>query len=305
MKRFPALAAFLLGTLLLAGCTAPGASTDSGGSATNPGLAEPGTVDPGTIEPGAEPGVVNPGSDESLDSRAFQDGSTGEIASSQRDVITTGMVSITVKDPITSVQDAVTITEQAGGRIDSRTENPATDNQPASASLTLRIPSDELDATLTELKKLGTVNFVSLNASDITQQTQDLDARITSLQTSVDRLLALMQSATSAADLLAAESALSARQSELEGLQAQRDYLSDQVDFSTISLDLFSTGTVAPGAPDDFWGAVAAGWKALVAAFGTAFLGIGFALPWLLALGLVAAIVYLVIRVARRRRTAA
>ena len=303
MKRFSGVAAVLLGALLLAGCSVPGDSprSDSGGSATVPGLAEPGTVDPGSIEPGTEPGV----SGESLDTRSVPGGSTREITSTQRDVITTGMVSITVDDPIASVQDAVTITEQAGGRVDSRTENPATDNQPASANLTLRIPSDELDRTLAEIKQLGTVNFVSLNASDITQQTQDLDARITSLQTSVDRLLALMVEATTTADLIAVENALSQRQSELEGLQAQRDYLSDQVDFSTITLDLYSTGTVAPGNPDGFWDALAAGWNALVAALGIAIVGIGFALPWLLALGLVAAIVYLVIRLARKRRTAA
>ncbi|WP_166785430.1 DUF4349 domain-containing protein [Cryobacterium cryoconiti] len=286
MKRFTGVVAVLLGALLLAGCSVPGdsSSSDSGGSATAPGLAEPGTVNPGSIEPG---------------------GSTGEITSTQRDVITTGMVSITVDDPIASVQDAVTITEQAGGRVDSRTENPATDNQPASANLTLRIPSDELDRTLAELKQLGTVNFVSLNASDITQQTQDLDARITSLQTSVDRLLALMVEATTTADLIAVENALSQRQSDLEGLQAQRDYLSDQVDFSTITLDLYSTGTVAPGTPDGFWDALAAGWNALVTALGIAIVGIGFALPWLLALGLVTAIVYLVIRLARKRHPAA
>jgi hypothetical protein len=295
MKRFPAIAA-VLGILLLAGCSVPGASTDSGGSATTPGLAEPGL---------AEPGLVDPGTGETLDSRAFPDGSTSEIASSQRNVIITGMVSITVKDPIASVQDAVIITEQAGGRVDSRTENPATDNQPASANLTLRIPSDELDRTLEELKQLGTVNFVSLNASDITQQTQDLDARITSLQTSVDRLLALMVVATNTTDLIAVENALAERQSELEGLQAQRDYLSDQVDFSTITLDLYSTGTVAPGTPSGFWDAITAGWNALVAALGTAIIGIGFALPWLLALGLLAAIVYLVIRLARKRSTPA
>lgn len=296
MKRFSAIAVVLLGTLLLAGCSVPGASNDSGTSDTAPGLTEPGLVEPGT-DPGA--------SDKSLDSRTFPNGNTGEIASSRRDVIITGMVSITVKDPIESVQDAVTITEQAGGRIDSRTENPATNNQPASANLTLRIPSDELDRTLEELKQLGTVNFVSLNASDITQQTQDLDARITSLQTSVDRLLSLMKDATNTTDLIAVENALAERQSELEGLQAQRDYLSDQVDFSTITLDLYSTGTVAPGTPNDFWDAIAAGWNALVAFLGTAIVAVGFALPWLLALGLVAAIAYLVIRLARKRRTAA
>ena len=296
MKRFPAIAAVFLGALLLAGCSAPGGSPDSGsGSGSSDSV--PGLPEPGRAEPGAGDG--------SLDSPGFPGGSTGEITSTQRDVITTGMVSITVTDPIDSVQDAVTITEQAGGRIDSRTENPATDNQPASANLTLRIPSDELDRTLAELKKLGTLNFVSLNASDITQQTQDLDARITSLQTSVDRLLALMTEATSTADLIAVEGALSTRQSELEGLQAQRDYLSDQVDFSTITLDLYSTGTVEPGSPDGFWDAIAAGWNALVAAVGIAIVAVGFALPWLLALGLAAAIVYLVIWLSRRRRTSA
>jgi hypothetical protein len=279
MKRFPLAVAIALAALLLAGCSAQGASTSSDRSTTGSGT------------PG-QSGVP-------------QEGSTGDIKSANRDVITTGSVSITVKDPIKSAQDAVTITEQAGGRVDSRTENPATENQPASANLTLRIPSDELDRTLAEIKKLGTVNFVSLNASDITQQTQDLDARIKSLQTSVDRLLTLMQQATNTTDLIAIESALSARQSELEGLQSQRDYLSDQVDFSTITLDLYSTGTVAPGPPDDFWSGIAAGWNALVGALGAALVGIGFALPWLLALGLVAAIVLLVIWLSTRKRKAA
>jgi len=74
-------------------------------------------------------------------------------------------------------------------------------NPQATASiLTLRIPADELDRTVADLKELGTVNFVSLNAADVTRQSQDLDARITALQTSVDRLLALMAAATSTPD---------------------------------------------------------------------------------------------------------
>jgi len=283
MKRI-SLVALAVAVLLLAGCTAQGASTSDSG--------------PGLSSSDSSGGIVAPDS-------AVKSGTTGEIMSSTRDVITTGSVSITVKDPIKSAQDAVIITEQAGGRVDSRTENPATPNQPASANLTLRIPSDQLDHTLAELKKLGTVNYVSLNASDITQQTQDLDARIKSLSTSVDRLLALMQQATNTTDLIAIEGALSARQAELEGLQSQRDYLSDQVDFSTISLDLYSTGTVAPGSPDNFWTGIVAGWNALVGALGSALIGIGFALPWLIALGAVAAIVFLIVWLSTRKRKAA
>ncbi|TFC12412.1 DUF4349 domain-containing protein [Cryobacterium algoritolerans] len=290
MKRIP-IAALAVAVLLLAGCSAQGSST----SGSNPG----GTT--GSDSSGGVVGAPQPGAPDS----AVKDGTTGEVKSSNRDVITTGSVSITVADPIRSAQDAVTITEQAGGRIDSRTENPATPNQPASANLTLRIPSNELDRTIAELKKLGTVNFVSLNASDITQQTTDLDARITSLKTSVDRLLTLMRQAGNTTDLIAIESALSARQSELEGLQSQRNYLSDQVDFSTIRLDLYSTGTVAPGSPDSFWTGIVAGWNALVAALGGALIGIGFVLPWLLSLGAVTAIVLLIVWLSTRKRKAA
>ena len=299
MKRFPAAAALLAAVLLLAGCSASGSSNDAGSSVTNPGTATDSSKDSGVV------GAPQAGDAAGSATSGTVTGSTGEVASGQRDVIMTGSMSITAKDPIKATQDAVTITEQAGGRIDSRTENPQAENQPASATLTLRIPADALDRTVTELKKLGTVNFVSLNASDITQQTQDLDARITALKTSVDRLLALMQQATTTTDLIAIEGTLSQRQADLESLQSQRNFLSDQVDFSTITLSLYSTGTVAPGAPGDFWTAIGAGWAALVGALGAALVGIGYALPWIALLGVTALIVILIVRMSRRKGKAA
>ena len=250
-------------------------------------------------------------------------GTTSDTQAANRDIITTGSVSLTVKDPIKAAQDAVTITEQANGRVDSRTENPGTDSgiqnpipydgmtypiQPGpmpSAFLTLRIPSDELDRTLTELKKLGTVNYVSFNASDVSQQTQDLDARITSLGASVDRLLSLMSQATNTTDLIAIEGVLSARQSELESLKSQRDYLSDQIDYSTLNLELYGEGLIAPGSPDDFWTGVVAGWNALLATLGGALVVFGVALPWLIVLGAVGVIVLLIIWLSTRKRKAA
>jgi Domain of unknown function (DUF4349) len=292
MKRTLALTAVVLSTLLLAGCTAgaqPGATDGRGGSSTDGGqVVTPGQAPPGDGSKG-NPGIVQ-----------------GEVAElpADRDVITTGQVSLTVADPITAAQDAVRITERADGRIDSRTENPGTPNQAASAHLTLRIPADILDRTLTELKKLGTVNFVSLNASDVTQQTRDLDARISALQTSVDRLLGLLEKATTTTDLIAIESALSERQANLESMQSQRASLADQIDYSTITLDLYSTGTIAPGAPDNFWTAIVAGWKALVAALGGLAVAFGFALPWMVALAVAGLVVATIVWASTRKRNA-
>jgi hypothetical protein len=278
MKRTLAATAVILAALLLAGCTSQG-SGDSGSTSG--------------VEPGVVTGQPAPVKDAS-----------GGVTTINRDVITTGTVSISTKDPIAAARTATTITEQAGGRVDSRNETPATKNQPASATLVLRIPADDLDRTLAELKKLGTVNFLTLNAADVTQQTRDIDARITSLKTSVDRLLALMATAKDTTDLIALESALSSRQAELQSLQSQRDYLSDQIDYSTITLELFSEGTVAPPQPGTFWDGIVAGWNALIATIGGVLVGLGFILPWLAALGVVGAIVLLILWVSTRKRKA-
>ncbi|WP_297373268.1 DUF4349 domain-containing protein [Cryobacterium sp.] len=266
----------VLVTLLLAGCTA--GQSDSSSSESGP------RDSPSEVQ------------GESGDAATAEDASVAD-----RSVVTTGSVSVTATDPIKAAQDAVTVVEQAGGRVDNRTENPETDTQAASANLSLRIPAGDLDRTLDELRALGTVNHVSLNASDVTQQSADIDARVTALTTSVDRLLALMAQATSTTDLIAIEGELSTRQADLESMKSQRDYLSDQIEYSTITLDLYATGTIAAGAPDNFWTGVVAGWHTMVAVLGAVLVGVGFILPWLVPVAVIIGIVALIVRLITRK----
>lgn len=280
----PVAATAALIAMLLAGCTAGGSGSD-----------EMSTTD--SSSGGVAPEMQGPAAEDATGGAADQ-----QLA--DRSVITTGWVSITVADPIASAEEAADLTERAGGRVDNRTENPGTDSQPASASLTLRVPSDDLDEFLDELRGLGDVNSVSMNASDVTQQRQDLDARIGALTASTDRLRELLSTATSIADLIAIESELTTRQSELDSLTQQRDFLVDQVDFSTITVD-FVTEAVAPDpTPDDFWSGVVAGWNALVDF--ARFVGVAFGvlLPWvgaaLVAGGIILAIVIIATRSRRR-----
>ena len=149
-----AVAVVVSTVLLFAGCTTSTGSSDSSSSV--------GQVSRGSEIPQQDLGTATEFS--------ANDGATSAVVSADRAVVTTGSVSVTVADPIAATQNAVTITEQAGGRIDSRTENPKTDTQPASATLVLRIPADAFDRTLADIKRLGTVNYVSLNATDVTGQ---------------------------------------------------------------------------------------------------------------------------------------
>lgn len=276
-------AALLLSGLALVGCTAPAGMTDAvelrapEGQATAP-------FDAADSAAGASEAVAEP-----ID----------------RQVITTGYVTITVDEPMDAAADAVRITEAAGGRVDGRTEYAPIGGDKGSATLTLRIPADALNETLDELRDLGDVQEVSLNASDVTMQTQDLDARITALTTSIERLLALLATATETEALITLETAIADRQAELESLQSQRRYLADQVDMSTITLSLISVADAPVDEPDTFVSGLVAGWNAFVAFFAGLLVALGVLLPWLVFAGIVTVVVIVLVRRAQKKKVAA
>ncbi|MGX5697193.1 DUF4349 domain-containing protein [Agromyces soli] len=287
----PALAGAAVAVALLAGCTAQSTAPSVGHVPAAP--LDGGEMMAGDQAAGEASGQVQ----------------TDASAAAERAVITTGWMQVTVDDPVAGAAEATELAESAGGRVDSRSETPGTDTQPARASLTLRIPADEFEAVLDQLRELGRVDQVQTSASDVTTQQQDLDARIEALTASVDRLEQLLAQATTTADLVAIESELTTRQAELDSLTQQRDWLADQVDYSTLSLELVTEGVAPSAGPDDFWSGLVAGWESLVAFGSAALVALGVALPWLALLVLVAAIIVGVVLAAtapgRRRAEAA
>jgi hypothetical protein len=233
---------------------------------------------------------------------AALDSDGGTTSTADRQVIISGNVTITADDPIKASRDAVRIVEAAGGRVDGRTEYAPTETDQGSATLQLRIPADKLTATLDKLEELGRADEVSLSTSDVTVESQDLDARISALRASIERLNGLIEKATNIDDLITLESAISSRQGELESLEAQQRYLADQVSMSTISLYLRSDAQAPKTTPGDFWSGLSAGWGAFVAFWAGLLVVLGVLLPWLITLALIAAIIIWIVR--RRRGVA-
>lgn len=230
--------------------------------------------------------------------------SATDVSSSDRQVIVTGSALITVDSPADAADDTARIVESAGGHVDARTETAPRNGFAGRADLTVRIPADRLDATLEQIGELGKVEERNTQSVDVTQVTEDLDARITALQASVDRLLGLMSQATTTADLIAIESALSERQANLESLQAQRASLADQVDYSTVSIQLVSEAEAPVDEPDTFFSGLIAGWQALVGFFSFLLIALGVLLPWI-PLAIIAVVILLLVRRRRRRSVAA
>ncbi|WP_400995765.1 DUF4349 domain-containing protein [Agromyces sp. GXQ0307] len=273
-----------LSALLLTGCSMASGGSDSGTSEPDIGMEAP-----------ADGGGVAP-----RDEQPFtEDEQAGSIEQDQ-DVITTGWMAITVDDPIDSAAEVAALVDAADGRIDSRNETPGTETQQARATLVVRIPADRFDDVLADLRELGEVDSVQLDSTDVSRQRRDLDSRIESLQTSVDRLRSLLAEADDVGDLIAIESELTTRQSELDALTAQRDALVDQVDYSTLTVELLSEGLAPEAGPNDFWSGIVAGWNALVGFVSGLLVVIGVMLPWLALLAVIAAIVVGIIVLATR-----
>lgn len=219
-------------------------------------------------------------------------------ASFEPDIIRTGYLSLSVDSPSETANEITGVVEAAGGRIASRSDYTPVDYGQPSSYLEARIPYDVLDATVESIQELGDVQEVSLNSVDVSLQKIDLDARIDVLEAAIERLNELLAEAASTSDLIAVESALSERQAELDSLQSQRDYLSDQTLFATLSISLITPANATPAEPDGFLDGIVRGWESILAFFAGTIVWAGILVPWL---GLVAVVVVAIV-VARRLR---
>jgi hypothetical protein len=312
MKRMPTVALVLVALLGLGGCSSGASTSSDSGGGRAPVAEAPAEVSDGGAVADEEGAVAEDGR-----------GDEGAALDDSRSLITTGTTTISVDDPAGAADAATDAVQSLGGRVESRSQTAgdsagdgASDGSPRDetpevgasggyATVTVRIPAATLTAALDSISALGEVESMELGTEDVTRDVQDLDARITAAQTSVDRLLTLLKSSGSTRDLIDVESALADRQAELESMQAQKRYLDDQVAMSTITVRFISVEDAPVDNPDTFFSGLESGWNGFVTALSATLVLLGVLLPWIVFLGLVAVAVLLVVRASRRRRHAA
>lgn len=280
MKKTPLLSVLALSAVALTGCS----STSSELPVSNIS--------------GYEPGVPAVG------------GSTNDLGSaagisSIRDesVITTAYAFLTGDDPAAVADEVEKRSKAAHGKIDGRSASSDADGNVTSISLTVRIPATAVDSFLTGLDEIATVHSLSQNSTDVTLIVTDYEARISALESSIARFTALGKSAKTTQDLIEIESAIAERQAQLEQLQSEMRYYSDQIDLSTVQVDIGLPESATDPIPDDFWGGVVAGWNGLLAFFAGTLVAFGVSIPWI---PVIAGLVWLGMWLARRffaRRT--
>ena len=106
------------------------------------------------------------------------------------------------------------------------------------ASYTIRIPSAKLDQFVEVVKELGNVTHKNESVEDVTLRYVDVESRKKALETEQERLMELLSNAENMEDLLAIEDKLSEVRYELENYGSQLRMLDNQIDYSTVNVDI-------------------------------------------------------------------
>ena len=108
----------------------------------------------------------------------------------------------------------------------------------SSLTATLRVPSSEFTAAVSDLKTLGKVEREEQTADEITQQRADLDARLVNAQNALERLQAILDKGGKIHNLLEVQRQLANVSAEISRLEAERVSSEHRVIFAQVLFSL-------------------------------------------------------------------
>ena len=258
-----------IGAALVAGCSSNGTEVNSASSAGGKGAAAP--APPGEVKagdapkPAPEQQVSQPGVDRKL------------IRTANLELASANVVKVT--------NDARQIATDLGGFAGQE------EVRGDQATLTLHIPSNQFDKALGQLTNLvpeGDVKARSQTAEDVTEQLVDVESRIATQRTSVDRVRGLLAKAQTVNEIVQIESEVTRREADLESLEKRREALSGQVALSKVTVKVTRSSAPVPAPAKDSGGfltGLTAGWHAFLTTGGVLLRVLGAMLPFLIVLG--------------------
>ena len=104
------------------------------------------------------------------------------------------------------------------------------------ASMTLRIPKDNLDAYLQQVTGVGQTVSITESREDVSERYSDTATRLQTQTTKMQRLLDLLSKASLVEDILAIEREIADTQYQIDSLTGSLQGMDSKVDYSTVQL---------------------------------------------------------------------
>ena len=231
---------------LLAGCSsANGDSANSKGEMSEQtGSSEAGSSAAGDMISSDNEPVEEPAADgdatEPTSGGGFASGTAAGAEGFNQKIIYTASLSMQVDElasAATSLRNAI---HQSGGYIlqfqDTRHEGEV------GASYTIKVPADGFMSFIDRIEQIKHRDFErNIGGKDVSEEYVDLESRLKAKQLVETRLLAMMDKAVRADDLLKFSQQLSEVQEEIERIKGRIRYLDNNVSYSTVELRLYQT----------------------------------------------------------------
>ena len=221
------LTSVILGQILLGSCSA-GVSSSAPESAPNSSALDSSSMTKAVQESGAN-------------QQDLAQSSPAKTVATQpkAQLIKTANLALRVQNVEAMIQRATAaVTTHGGDMLGLQDRVPEDSDTRRTATFKFRVPQAQLDVTLTDLSKLGTVENRSIQAEDVSTQIVDSEARLRNLRKSETMVLGIMERSGSVSDVLKVSQELGKIRSQIEQLQAQVQNLKGQVAYSTIDLSL-------------------------------------------------------------------
>ncbi|MFM7424897.1 MAG: DUF4349 domain-containing protein [Elainella sp.] len=168
----------------------------------------------------------------------------------QPQLVKTGTVTLTVDAVAPALEKIATLTRQQQGdllRLEDRL--PDSSDPRHTALLQIRVPEQNLEATLKALTQLGTVQQQEIAAEDVASQLVDHQARLRNLRKTEATLLEIMNRSGSVADVLKVAQELSNVRNLIEQVDAQVKDLENRVAYSVVTIHLQQQTVTIPAQP--------------------------------------------------------
>lgn len=205
------------------------------------------------------------------------------------------------------VADVRTKTESAGGYVEnSDIGGSYGTDQTRYAYLVLRIPAEQLDDFVNGLKDTSNVRSFGESTEDVTLQYTDMDTHIKALREELDALFSMMEQADSMKDILSIQSQITDVRYEIESYESQLRVYDNQINYSTIYLDLYEVNRESQAAGKTFGDRVHTRFNDNLYRMGQGFqdflVGLLGGLPILLPIVVICVVIVIVIRKILRKR---
>jgi hypothetical protein len=184
--------------------------------------------------------------------------------------------------------DKPLVSDDGDGRTARRTET---------ATVTIRVPAEAYRSVVGQLRGMAEeVKSESSEASEVTEEYTDLQARLRNQEATEAQLLELLKKAETIPDILTVQDKVSQVRLEIERVQGRINVLDSLTSMATITVELAAFAPQEPGVEqgwaEDAWDAAWEGSEIAVVVLGSVAIVGGVVLAWLAVPALVIAIVW-------------